>query len=218
MLDRRTRWTALAVVLLAAQVGCSRAPDSGNTTTPPAAASAILLRGSGAEPDSLDPQKARSVESQNILRDLCEGLTTLGKSAGVAPGVATDWTVSADGKKYTFNLRPEARWSNGERVVAADFVAALRRLADPATASTYAQVIDVVENASDIVAHKKPPESLGVHATGDATVVIDLAFPAAYLPSLLSHTSTCPVHRPTLTQRPAELAKPGSMVANGAFV
>jgi len=218
MLDRRTLWTALAVVLLAAQVGCSRAPDSGNTTTPPAAASAILLRGSGAEPDSLDPQKARSVESQNILRDLCEGLTTLDKSAGVAPGVATDWTVSADGKKYTFNLRPEARWSNGERVVATDFVAALRRLADPATASSYAQVIDVIENASDIVAGKKPPEALGVSAPTDSTLIIDLATPAAYLPSLLSHTSACPVHRPTLAQHPTELAKPGVMISNGAFV
>ena len=129
--------------------------------SPRSARARILLRGSGAEPDSLDPQKARSVESQTILRDLCEGLTTLDKTAAVAPGVATDWTVSTDGKTYTFNLRPEARWSNGERVVAADFVAALRRLADPATASSYAQVIDVIENASDIVAGKKPPDCAG---------------------------------------------------------
>ena len=195
---------------------CSRSPESNITAAAPPGAT--LLRGAGAEPDSLDPQKARSVESQGILRDLCEGLTTLDKAAAVAPGVATAWTVSADGKKYTFDLRPDARWSNGERVVAADFVAALQRLADPATASAYAQVIDVVENASDIVARKKPPESLGAHAPNDSTVVIDLASPAAYLPTLLSHPSTCPVHRPTLTRRPAELAKPGVMVSNGAFV
>ena len=209
---------ALVVVLLAALVGCSRhsgpsANDHANANTP-----TTLLRGAGAEPDSLDPQKARSVESQGILRDLCEGLTTLDKSAGVAPGVATDWTVSADGKHYTFNLRPNARWSNGDRVVAADFVAALRRLVDPATASTYAQVIDVVVNAPEIVAGSKSPDSLGVSATGDSTLAIDLTTPAAYLPSLLSHTSTCPVHRPTLIQHPAELAKPGVMISNGAFV
>jgi oligopeptide transport system substrate-binding protein len=183
-----------------------------------AASPAILLRGSGAEPDSLDPQKARSVESQNVLRDLCEGLTTLDKAAGVAPGVATDWAVSSDGKKYTFHLRSQARWSNGDRVVAADFVAALRRLVDPSTASSYAQVIDVVENAADIVAGKKSPDTLGVAAPTDSTVVVTLAVPAAYLPSLLSHTSTCPVHRPTLAQHPNELAKPGVMVSNGAFV
>src|SRR5262249_43625117 len=157
------------------------------------------------EPDSLDPQKARSVESQGILRDLCEGLTTLDKTAGVAPGVATTWAVGADGRKYTFSLRPNARWSNGDRVVAADFVAALRRLVDPATASSYAQVIDVVANAADIVAGKKPPDTLGVNAPDDSTVIIELTSPAAYLPNLLSHTSTCPVHRPTLAQHPGEL-------------
>ncbi|MDB6105402.1 MAG: oligopeptide transporter periplasmic oligopeptide-binding protein [Gammaproteobacteria bacterium] len=216
MMSRALQRIALAAAALLWIAGCSRSPQT--NTTPAAPPSATLLRGAGPEPDSLDPQKARSVESQGILRDLCEGLTTLDKSAGVAPGVATGWTVSADGRQYTFTLRPDARWSNGERVVAADFVAALRRLADPATASAYAQVIDVIENASDIVAGKKPPESLGVHAPADNTVVIDLATPAAYLPSLLSHTSACPVHRPTMTQHPAELAKPGSMISNGAFV
>src|SRR5580704_16397843 len=142
MTDRRRLGIAFAAALLATLSGCSRSPSSN-----PAAqglSSAILLRGSGAEPDSLDPQKARSVESQTILRDLCEGLTTLDKTAGVAPGVASAWTVSPDGKTYTFKLRPDARWSNGDRVVAGDFVAALRRLVDPATASAYAQVIDVV--------------------------------------------------------------------------
>lgn len=210
--------SALATALLAAVVGCSRSTDTSTNASAKATSSAILLRGAGVEPDSLDPQKARSVESQTILRDLCEGLTTLDKAAEVAPGVATHWTVSTDGKTYTFNLRPAARWSNGDRVVAADFVAALRRLADPATASGYAQVIDVIENAGDIVAGKKPPEALGVSAPTDSTLIIQLASPAAYLPSLLSHPSTCPVHRPTLTQHPTQLAKPGVMISNGAFV
>jgi len=109
---RRTLRVALAAALLAL---LSAVADIATAASAPGAA--ILLRGSGAEPDSLDPQKARSVESQIILRDLCEGLTTLDKSAAAAPGVATDWTVSPDGKTYTFHLRPQARWSNGDRVV-----------------------------------------------------------------------------------------------------
>ena len=76
-----------------------------------------------------------------VLRDLYECLTSLDRNAAPAPGVATSWDTSADGRTYTFHLRPEARWSNGDRVVAADFLAALRRLVDPATASQYAQVI-----------------------------------------------------------------------------
>jgi oligopeptide transport system substrate-binding protein len=200
-----------AVALLLAS--CSRAPEGRQ-----AAREAILVRGGGPEPDSLDPQKARGFEAQSILRDLCEGLTTLDKKAGVAPGVARSWSASLDGLTYTFNLRREARWSNGDPVVGADFVAGLRRLADPATGSAYAQYIDVIANASDVVAGHKSVDTLGVAAPDDQTVIITLATAAPYLPTLLSHPSTCPVHRPTLQHHPEAIARPGTMVGNGAFV
>ena len=211
---RGTRVAALIATIAAAPLllaACTGSPDS-------AAKGATLVRGGGAEPDSLDPQKARSFEAQSILRDLCEGLTTLDKHAGVAPGVAGSWSVSRDGLSYEFHLRPEARWSNGDRVVAWDFVAALVRLVDPATASGYAQYVDVIANASDIVAGRKPPDALGVAAPDDSTLDIKLATPAPYLPALLSHPCTCPVHRPTLLHHPEDFARPGVMVSNGAFV
>ena len=200
---------ALAVVAMSLLAACSGASHNPK---------GMLIRGGGADPDSLDPQKARSVEAQTILRDLCEGLTILDKSAAAAPGVASEWSVSPDGKTYTFKLRPNARWSNGDRVVAADFVAALRRLVDPTTASGYAQVVDVIVNATDIISGKKPPDTLGVTAPGDDTVLVQLNYPAPYLPGLLSHTSACPVHRPTLAARGGSFARPGVMVSNGAFV
>lgn len=213
--------TALLVALasLAGAVllgGCSR--ETGTSPSVASTQGAVLLRGNGPDPDSLDPQKARSYEAQLILRDLCEGLTSLAKDASPAPGVAREWNVSADGKTYTFMLREEARWSNGDRVVGADFVAALRRLVDPATASQYAQIIDTVLNARDIIAGRKPVESLGVASPDDGTVIIRLVAPTPYLPGLLSHPSTCPVHRPTLAAHPNEIAKPGVMVSDGAFV
>jgi oligopeptide transport system substrate-binding protein len=199
--------------LLAALGGCARAPAPAD-----AAPAAILVRGGGPDPDSLDPQKARGFEAQSILRDLCEGLTTLDRNAHVAPGVARSWEVSADGRTYTFRLRPEARWSNGDPVVAADFVAALERLVDPATGSGYAEYVDVIANTAAIVAGSRPPTDLGVAAPDDATLVITLTGPAPYLPTLLSHPSTCPVHRPTLAAHPQGFARPGVMPANGAFV
>ena len=205
-------------ILACAAVSLSLSACSGGSSGSSAARANILLRGNGPDPDSLDPQRARSVESQTVLRDLCEGLTTFAKDASTAPGVAKDWTVSADGKTYTFNLRDNARWSNGDEVIAADFVAALRRLVDPATASQYAQIIDIVANVPDIIVGKKKPEELGVTAPNDTTVVVQLAAPAPYLPGLFAHTSTCPVHRPTLAAHPNEIAKPGVMVSNGAFV
>ena len=154
---------------------------------------ALLSRGGGPDPDSLDPQKARGFEAQSILRDLCEGLTTLDKHAAVAPGVARSWSVSADGRTYTFKRRPEARWSNGDPVVAADFVAALQRLVDPATASGYAEYVDVITNTADIVAGRKRPPSW--RRRPDAATVFILSPRPPYLPTLLSHPSTCPVHR-----------------------
>ena len=211
---------AILASVCGALIGCSRSPESGSAgaTHPAPGAASILVRGVGPDPDSLDPQKARTAESQTILRDLCEGLTSLDKSAAAAPGVAREWTVSDDGKTYTFKLRPDARWSNGDRVVAQDFVAGLRRLVDPATASPYAQVIDVIANAGDIIAGKKPPQSLGIGAPDEATVLIHLAAPAPYLPGLVAHPSTCPVHRPTLARHGEAFARPGIMVSNGAFV
>jgi len=196
------------LALLAVLSGCARDPAGG----------AILVRGGGPDPDSLDPQKARGFEAQSILRDLCEGLTTLDPHAAVAPGVASRWSVSEDGKTYTFTLRPEARWSNGDAVTSADFVAALQRLVDPATASAYAQYVDVIANAPDIVAGRRKPTDLGVSAPDAATVVITLAAPTPYLPTLLSHPSTCPVHRATLAAHPEGFARAGVMPANGAFV
>jgi oligopeptide transport system substrate-binding protein len=201
-----------AVALLL--VGCSGAPEGQSS----AANNAILVRGGGPEPDSLDPQKARGFEAQSILRDLCEGLTTLDKKAGVAPGAARSWNASRDGLTYTFDLRRDARWSNGDPVVAADFVTGLRRLVDPATGSAYAQYIDVIANASDIIAGRKTVDTLGVAAPDERTVVITLAAPAPYLPTLLSHPSTCPVQQATLQQHPDAIARPGSMVSSGAFV
>ena len=221
MTARRPAWLAAAAagVALIELTACTR---SGSGPAAPAATGApegpVLVRGGGPDPDSLDPQKVRGAEAQGIVRDLCEGLTTLDKSAAVAPGVASRWSVSADGKVYTFTLRPEARWSDGDRVVGADFVAGLRRLVDPATASGYAQYADVIANSDDIVAGKKPPEALGVAAPDDSTVVVTLAAPAPYLPALLSHPSTCPVHRPTLSRHPESYARPGVMVSDGAFV
>ena len=208
-----------AAVLLGGLASCERTGtgDSGASGAGKAG-EAILSRGNGPDPDSLDPQKARTVEAQNVLRDLFECLTSVARDGGVAAGVATDWRSSPDGRTYTFRLRPEARWSSGDRVVAADFVAGLRRLVDPATASPYAQVIEAISNARDVLEGRKPPSALGVAAPAEDTVVVTLDAPTPYLPALLSHPSTGPVHRPTLARHGEESARPGVMVSNGAFV
>ncbi|MGH8200053.1 MAG: peptide ABC transporter substrate-binding protein [Steroidobacteraceae bacterium] len=214
----RSAARAFVIPLLALVVlcGCSRSHPTGGGGA--AHGAAILLRSLGAEPDSLDPQKARAVEAQRVLRDICEGLTTLDKSGGVAPGIAEKWQVSPDGKTYTFYLRHNAKWSTGQPVVGADFVAGLRRLVEPDTASQYAEVVDVVVNAGDIVAGRKPPESLGVSAPDPYTVIVKLSDPAPYLPALLSHPSTCPVDPVALVNDKDAYARPGNLPSDGAFI
>jgi oligopeptide transport system substrate-binding protein len=201
---------ALVALLAAAAsfAACTRGPD-------PAANE--LRRGNGSEPDSIDPQLARMEAAMTILRDSYEGLVSMAADGRPVPGAAEGWEVSADGRRYTFSLRPTARWSNGERVVAEDFAAAWRRLVDPATASQYALMLEPVRNAPDIVAGRMPAESLGVVAPDETTLVVELAEPSPYFLAMLSHPSTFPVHRPTLAAKPREFARPGVAVTNGAF-
>jgi len=209
-----TRRQLLAVPAALALGACER--RSGQVFD--ASGAVVLLRGNGPDPDSLDPHRARSVEAFVVLRDTFEGLTRLDHAAAPVPGAAQGWSVSEDGRVYTFTLRPGLRWSNGDPLVAEDFAAGLRRLVDPATASQYAQVVDVIANASDIVAGRKPVDSLGVATPDDVTVVVTLRLPAPYLPGLLAHSSCAPLHRASLAKLGERFARPGEQVSNGAFV
>lgn len=218
---KRWAWAALLAVAVAAGIGLWRlqagTPVSGGEAPPPPG-KLRLERGNGSEPDSLDPQLARMEASLTILRDAYEGLTSVAADGGVAPAAAESWTVSEDGRRYTFRLRRAARWSNGDPLTAADFVAAWRRLVDPATASQYAAMLEPVAGARAILARQAPPDTLGVSAPDDHTLEVMLEAPTAYFLSLLSHPSTFPVHRPTLAAHGAEFARPGVAITNGAFV
>jgi oligopeptide transport system substrate-binding protein len=222
---RHLALAALACALLLGLAGCGTG-DRDATPAPggrDAAADAgfdptTLRRGNGPEPDTLDPQVARTDAAFNILRDLFEGLTAIGKDGAPVPGAAESWTVSPDGLEYRFTLRAGLRWSNGDVLRAADYVTGMRRLVDPKTASPYAQFIDPVVNAGAITRGEKPADELGVSAPDDRTVLIRLATPAPYLLGVLAQPGTFPVHGPSLAENGAEYARPGKLVSNGAFV
>jgi oligopeptide transport system substrate-binding protein len=202
----------LAVAVLGAALalaGCQRAPPAGPAGS--GAAASVLRRGNGPEPDSLDPQLARTDSAANILRDAYEGLATLDAHAAPGPGAASGWQVSPDGRVYTFTLRPEARWSNGEPVVAGDFVASWRRLVDPQTGSQYADVLQPVVNAADVIARRAAPAALGVAAADPHTLIVRLRAPTPYFPALVAHWSTFPTYRGTAP------AAAGATVSNGAY-
>ena len=178
----------------------------------------IFRRGNGAEPESLDPHGARSEAALTILRDLYEGLTEIAPDGTAKLAAADQYTVSADGRTYRFHLRSQGRWSNGERVVAEDFVVAWRRLVDPVSAAQYSHLLAPIEGAEAIGASAAAPATLGVRALDEGTLEVRLAHPAPYFLALLAHPSTFPLNRGMLARHPTGFAKPGIMVSNGAFV
>ena len=107
--------------------------------------------GNGADPQTLDPHRAEGVPSSNILRNLFEGLTLEAPNGDVIPGAAKSWDISEDGLVYTFHLRADGRWSNGDPVTAADFEYGLRRSVDPKTLSHYASILGPIKNAEEII-------------------------------------------------------------------
>lgn len=182
-----------------------------------AQAEQVLRKGNAAEPESLDPHRAEGVNSANILRDLYEGLTAEAPNGEVIAGAAERWTISKDGKTYTFSVRENARWSNGDPVTAEDFAIGLRRSADPKTGSSYSQMLAPIVNAEAVIAGRVPPDHLGVRVLGPRTLEIRLNAATPYLLGLLTHAITYPVHRPSLAQHGERFARPGALISNGAY-
>ncbi|GAA04619.1 ABC transporter substrate-binding protein [Photobacterium leiognathi] len=177
-----------------------------------------LVRGNGTEPESLDPQKVSGVPESNVIRDLLEGLVNQDSKGNLVPGAAKSWETE-DYKTWTFHIRDDAKWSNGDPVTAEDFVYTWRRLADPKTASPYASYIQMttMANAEDIIAGKKAPETLGVEAIDSKTLKVTLDKPVSYFASMLVHTSMKPVNQKVVEKFGDEWTKVGNYVSNGAF-
>jgi ABC-type oligopeptide transport system substrate-binding subunit len=177
----------------------------------------VAASGNGPEPDTLDPQVARTDGAIQHPARPVRG-TDVGRAGRQRrAGAAESWTVSPDGREYVFKLRPGLRWSNGDPVKAADYVAGLRRLVDPATASPYAQAIEPVENAPAIAAGKQAPETLGVSAPDEQTVTIRLA--TRRLTAGLAGAAFRRAGQRGVTRREWQgLRAPGKLVSNGAFM
>src|SRR5688572_3393291 len=222
-----TRKHGVLAILAAALVACGGNGSSGSNepavqiggpTGTELAERQVLYLGNGAELQSLDPHRSEDVSSSTVHRDIYEGLVNEAPNGDLVPGVAASWTISDDGKSYVFNLRPEARWSNGDPVTAEDFVFSLRRGVDPATVSVYSYILSPISNADDITAGKLAPDRLGVRAVDDHTLEITLANPTPYFLGLLTHSMSYPVHRASLEQHGEQFTRPGNLVGNGAFV
>jgi oligopeptide transport system substrate-binding protein len=180
-------------------------------------ATSTLNRGVGPEPESLDPHHTRTTQAHTVQRDLFEGLVGYSPDGELVPAAAARWETSEDGLRYTFWLRPEARWSNGEPLTADDFVYSFRRLVDPATAAFYSEVLIAVENASEIIGGELPAESLGVRALDHQRFEIVLDYPVPYFISQLALPAAYPVNAANIAEHGDTFARAGKLVSNGAY-
>ena len=177
-----------------------------------------ISRGLDAMPRSLDPLLLTDVPAQWVVDDLFEGLTSFDIDGNLIPGVARSWDTSPDGRTWTFHLRPEARWSNGDPVTAADFVYAWRREVDPKTGAEYAQSLAPLRNAMDIAIGKAPVNTLGVTAVDPYTLLVTLENPTPYLLAVLADSYFQPVPRATVERWGDAWTQPAHIVSNGPFV
>lgn len=176
-----------------------------------------IRMGNGAEPGSLDPHISEGVPAARILRDLYESLYEVGDQGQAQPAAAIAHTLSKDGLVYTFKLREEAKWSNGDPVTAFDFEYGIKRSIDPKTGSHYSQILKMIHNAEAILAGKQAINTLGVKAIDAYTLQIKLDHPTPFFLGLLTHSSTYPVHQKSVEAHGKGFTKPGKHITNGAY-
>ncbi|AXW88856.1 oligopeptide ABC transporter substrate-binding protein OppA [Lonsdalea britannica] len=210
------RYSALCVGLLAALTGAVNAAQVPAGTV--LDAKQDVVRHIKDEPASLDPIKAVGLPEIPVIRDLFEGLVNQDEHGNPVPGVAERWQTS-DNRTFTFILREDARWSNGDPVTAKDFVYSWRRLVTPANTSSFSWFASLagIVNADDILAGKLPPDQLGVVAMDDHTLKVMLSRPVPYFVNLMANFSLFPVHQATVEKYGADWTRPGNLVGNGAF-
>jgi len=174
---------------------------------------------------SLDPAAVTGVAEMKVLRFLYEGLVVKDpRTLEPLPGVAQSWQISADGLAYTFHLRADARWSNGEPVTAQDFAYSFQRLLDPRTAAAYAYQLWYVKGAQAFTSGASF-DNVGIRALDARTLVIELAAPTPFFLDVLAGMPLAPVNRANLERLQqldperwrVEWTRPENLVTNGPY-
>ena len=185
----------------------------------------ILHVGNGDEPSDIDPHITTGVPESHIQLAVFEGLVSKDpKTLDIVPGVAERWEVSEDGRVYTFYLNPNAKWSNGDDLVAEDFVWSWQRALKPALGNQYAYSLFLVKNAEAFYNGNITDFSeVGVKALDKHQLQVELNSPTPYFLQLLDHHSMYPVHRATIEKfgsidaRGTPWTRPENFVGNGPF-
>ena len=225
--------TAVVVPVLAMSVALTACSGSGGekktTTTSNSgeekksdikyAAKQVLNRTENQEIPTMDTSKSTDTLGAQILGNTMEGLYRLDKDNKPIPAAAESSTKSEDGKKYTFKLRKDAKWSNGDPVTAKDFVFGWQCLLDKNTAAEYAFIAYYIKNAEAINKGEKPVTELGAKAVDDYTLEVELEKPVPYFLNLLAFPSYYPLNEKFVKEKGDKYGlEADTTVYNGPFV
>ncbi|APB86979.1 Oligopeptide ABC transporter periplasmicoligopeptide-binding protein OppA [Lactiplantibacillus plantarum] len=168
-------------------------------------------------PSSLDSIDISNMSGYGSTGNIFESLYRLGKNGSITPGLAKSTKVLKDGKTYTFTIR-NAKWSDGSKITAQDFVYSWKRTVTPATKSQYAYLFSGVKNADEIVAGKKSPSTLGVKAQGEHTFIVTLDKPITYFKKLMTYPLFGPISEKAVKKWGSKYAtKAQYMLYSGPF-
>ncbi|HDR4483527.1 TPA: peptide ABC transporter substrate-binding protein [Bacillus cereus] len=233
MKKKMKKFTAVVAPVLAmsmALTACSGSGGEKKTTTTSSggedkksdikyAAKQVLNRTENQEIPTMDTSKSTDTLGAQILGNTMEGLYRLDKDNKPIPAAAESSTKSEDGKKYTFKLRKDAKWSNGDPVTAKDFVFAWQRLLDKNTAAEYAFIAYYIKNAEAINKGEKPLTELGAKAVDDYTLEVELEKPVPYFLNLLAFPSYYPLNEKFVKEKGDKYGlEADTTVYNGPFV
>lgn len=215
--------TGLAL-LFGVFTGCSTSqgtaqPNEHSQSGAATAAKPMVLHWSiNSEPPSLDPGIAVDADSFDMIYAAFEGLTSYDLNGQLTNATAESFTNSPDFMKYTFKIRQDAKWSNGDPVTAHDFVYAIKRNLDPKTASEYAYQLYYIKGGEEYNTGKGSADDVGVKALDDHTVEFTLKSPTPFFRELTFFPTLFPLHQKTVESNPQWAAEAATIVGNGPFV
>lgn len=197
--------------------GCGSSNNSGTTGTSSSAGAQEITFNLGTDIKTLDPALNQAVDSGILIANLFEGLYKLDENQKAIPGIAESCDVSDDGIVYTFHLRKDAKWTNGNPVTAGDFEYAWKRVMNPDTAAEYAYQMEYIKGAAEYTAGTGSVDEVGVKALDDNTLEVTLTSPCAYFLELTSFPCYFPVEQKTVEGNEQWANSTESYISNGPF-